>query len=67
VVGHDPAEHGVAEELEPLVRPVPRILRAPRTVGQGLAQERRIPEPVAEALAEGLQFGIGRQDYFTLV
>ena len=32
VVGHDQAEHGVAEELEPLVRLVPGVLGAPRPV-----------------------------------
>jgi hypothetical protein len=34
VVGHDDAEHRVTEELEPLVRRVPRVLGAPGAVGE---------------------------------
>jgi hypothetical protein len=39
VVGHDDAEDGVAEELEPLVRREPRVLRAPGSVDEGRREE----------------------------
>jgi hypothetical protein len=54
VVGHDHAEHGVAEELEPLVRGVARVLGAP-----GAVRERGCEllgrEVEAEAVDERLQ------------
>jgi hypothetical protein len=39
VIRHHHAEDGVAEELEPLVRGVPGVLGAPRSVDQGRGQE----------------------------
>ena len=60
-VGDDPAEHRVAEELQPLVGGVARELRAPRAVRQGLAEQGRVLEPVAEALGERLQIRPGGQ------
>ena len=39
VIGDDHAEHGVAEELEPLVRGVASVLRAPRSVHERGGQE----------------------------
>jgi len=39
VVGDDRAEHGVAQELEPLVRRMASVLCAPGSVHQGGGQE----------------------------
>ena len=44
VVGDDEAEHGVTEELEPLVRVLDAVLRAVRTMGQGAVEEGVIGE-----------------------
>ena len=65
-VGDDPAEHGVAQELEPLVGRVAGVLRAPRAVGQGLVQQCRLLELVADPLRQRLQVRLARQGYFTL-
>jgi hypothetical protein len=47
------AEHGVAQELEPLVaRGAVRRVARPGVVGQRLAQQLRPREAVAEALAQ---------------
>ena len=51
VVGDDDAEHGVAEELEPLVRGVAGVLRAPRAVHESGGEEVG-REVEAEALDE---------------
>jgi hypothetical protein len=40
--GHDEAQHGIAEELEPLVRPRPA--GRPLAVSEGLAAKRRIEQ-----------------------
>ncbi len=47
-VGDHPAEHGVAEELEPLVGGLPAHLRAPRPVRHRPAQQGDLGELVAE-------------------
>ena len=49
MVGDDHAEHGVAQELEPLVRGVAGVLGAPGAVHQGGGQE-VVGEVEAEAL-----------------
>ena len=48
VVGDDEAEHGVAEELEPLVRLLDAVLRAVRPVRQRLVEEAVVDERPAE-------------------
>jgi hypothetical protein len=54
VVGHDEAEHGVAEELEALVRRVPWVLGTPRTVHECGGEDLR-REVDAEAGDQGLE------------
>ena len=51
-VGHDPAEDGVAQELQPFVGGLPGDLRAPRAMGEGLAQQGHVTEDVAEPPAQ---------------
>ena len=51
-VGGDPAEHGVAEELEPLVALVPGMLGAPRPVGHRLIDEAEVVEAQPEPLGQ---------------
>ena len=51
LVGYHHSQHGVAQELQPLVGRA-AILRAPRTVSRRIPQQARVSEPVAEA---GLQ------------
>src|SRR5580704_10721481 len=48
VVGHDQAQHRVTKELEPLVGSASLLLGAPRSVGHGLIQERRVVEAVTD-------------------
>jgi hypothetical protein len=57
----DPSEDGVAEEFEPFVGGVPGELGAPGAVGQSLAQQRRVREPVAEAGGQELQVWLAGQ------
>ena len=52
VLGHDEAEHGVSQVLEPLVGVAPTVLGTPRTVGQGLVEELGTGEAVSDALGE---------------
>jgi hypothetical protein len=52
VGGDDQAEHRVAEELEPLVRLVTRVLRAPRPVRDGEREEVRVGERATEPFGE---------------
>jgi hypothetical protein len=52
VVGDDQAEHGVTEELEPLVRAVPRVLGTPRTVRERRGQCRLVGNRPSEALVQ---------------
>src|ERR1700728_3657279 len=49
VLGHDQPEHGVAQELEPLVGRRAVLLAAPAAVAEGLHEERGIPEGMAQA------------------
>jgi hypothetical protein len=56
VVGHDHAQHGVAQELEALVRRVPRVLGAPRTVDEGGRDECSV-EVDTEAGDEAVEVG----------
>jgi hypothetical protein len=49
------AEHGVAEELEPLVRLVARVLGAPRAVRQGELEQAQVRERAAEPVGETSQ------------
>jgi hypothetical protein len=52
VIGDDDAEYGVAQELEPLVRLVTRVLGAPTAVAQGALEEGGVTELVSEPLGE---------------
>jgi hypothetical protein len=65
-VGHDPTEHGVTEELQALVRRVAGVLGAPRSVREGLVQQGRLLEVVADPLCQRLDVRPARQGYFTL-
>jgi hypothetical protein len=56
VVGHDHAEDGVPEELEALVRRVPRVLSAPRAVHEG-GREQGWIEVDAEAGDQAVEVG----------
>ena len=58
-VGHRPAEHGISEELEPLVRLLAGRLRAPAAVRHGATQQSHVVELVAEPLAERFEVGRG--------
>ena len=57
-VGHHPPEHGIAEELEPLVARRPAHLCTPRAVGERAPQQLAVAEFVAEALLELRQVGL---------
>jgi len=57
VVGDHESEHGVAEELEPLVGGAPRHLGAPRPVGEGSGQQLGIREAATQAGGERLELG----------
>jgi hypothetical protein len=61
VGGDDQAEHGVAEELEPLVRVVARVLRAPRAVRDREGEQVEVVERVAESFGESVEV-VGVQD-----
>ena len=61
VIGDDHAEHGVAEELEPLVRGVAGVLRAPRAVHESGGEEVG-REVEAEALDELRELGYRKGD-----
>ena len=61
-VGNDPAEHGVAEKFEPLVRgPTTHDLGTPRTVRHRLAQKIWIGERVPETFAECFEIWLSEQ------
>jgi hypothetical protein len=57
VVGDDEAEHGVAEELEPLVGRRPRRLCAPGAVGEGAGEQVVVVEAAVQARGERLEGG----------
>ncbi len=54
-VGDDQAEHGVAEELEPLVRLVARVLGAPRPVRDREREQVEVVERVAERFGKAVE------------
>jgi hypothetical protein len=61
VVGDHQAQHGVTEELEPLVGRGALGLGAPRPVGQGAGQQLRVGEGPSEPLDERAHVsGLGR-------
>ena len=55
-VGHDQAEHGVAEELQPFVRYGSAVLEGERSMGQCRLQEGPVAEGDAERLLQGRRF-----------
>jgi hypothetical protein len=55
VVGDGDTEHGVAEELEPLVRRPPGVLGAPGSVDHGRAEDGRVVDGMAQSLVELLE------------
>ncbi len=60
VVGDDQAEHGVAEELEPLVGLVPGVSRRTTTGGRARAQQLGVGERVARAARpSAVELGLG--------
>jgi hypothetical protein len=59
VVGDDEAEHGVAEELEALVRALTGVLGAPRAVDERGAQVPRREQGVTDAIGEALATLLG--------
>jgi len=61
VVGHDEAQYGVAQELQPFVRGVARVLGAPGAVREGGAKGGFVRERPPEALVEGSEAGDWRQ------
>ena len=52
-IGDDPAEHGIAEELEALVAQRPRVFGAPRPMSHRPGQQLGVGELVPDALGEG--------------
>jgi hypothetical protein len=62
MVGHDEAQHGVTEELEPLVGLEAGVLRAPRPVGQRQGEECVVCEASSQALPEELARRVLAQD-----
>src|SRR5829696_3971596 len=65
-VGHHPAEDGVAEEFQTLVRGVAGELGAPRAVGECLSEQRRVLELVAEPARQRPEVRTVGQEPFTL-
>jgi hypothetical protein len=61
VIGDDDPEHGVAQELEPFVRLVAGVLRAPAAVAQGALEEGGVIELVSEPLGESSERVPGAQ------
>jgi hypothetical protein len=55
VGGDDHPEHGVAEELEPLVRLVARVLGAPGAVRDGEREQVEVVERVAERFGKSVE------------
>jgi hypothetical protein len=63
VIGHDDAEHGVAEELEPLVRLPPGVLGAPRTVDDGRREVLGVGDGLPQSSVEvGEALGVGQDE-----
>jgi hypothetical protein len=52
VVGHDQAEHGIAEEFQALVRLVDRVLSTVAAVCQRKGKERLVGEPMTQTFAK---------------
>jgi hypothetical protein len=61
VGGHDQPQHGVAEELEALVRLATRVLGTPGPVRQRELEELEVTERAAQSLGEAPE-GVGVQD-----
>jgi hypothetical protein len=55
VGGDDQPEHGVAEELEPLVRVVARVLGAPRSMRDREREQVEVVERVAERFGKSVE------------
>jgi hypothetical protein len=60
VVVDDQTQHGVTEELEPLVRVVPRVLGTPRTMRESRGQRRLVGDRPSEPLVQGGEPGDGK-------
>ena len=58
-VGDRPAEHGIAEELEPLVADRAGSLGTPRPMGERTTQQRFIGEVVADAIGQRCEIRVG--------
>jgi hypothetical protein len=61
VVRHHEAEHGVTEELEPLVRIVARVLGTPRPVRESAGQRRLVGDWPAEPFVQRGEPGDGKR------
>jgi hypothetical protein len=61
MLGEGEPEHGVAEELETLVRLGAGVFGAPAPVGEGELEERAVVEPVVEAVEQPVEVGCGDQ------
>jgi hypothetical protein len=59
MIGDDHPEHGVAEELQTLVRLGTLVLRTPGTMRDGQNEKLRPFEAVAESLAQTVEIGVG--------
>jgi hypothetical protein len=55
VIGHDESQHGVAEELQALVRFVAGILRAPAAVRQRCREVGLVGERRTESLVQNIE------------
>ena len=58
-VGDRPAEHGVAEELQPLVADRTGGLGTPRTMGERTTQQGLVGEPMADAIGQRCEIRVG--------
>ena len=62
-LGHDHAEHRVAEELQPLVGGQPAVLVGVGTVGQGAVEQLGVQDRVAERVRAGRRTAGGRRSH----
>ena len=60
-LGDHQAQHGVAEELEPLVAGPTAHLRAPAAVLQRALQQCFVTEPMSEAFRQFREIGLGQR------
>ncbi len=56
VVGHDEAQHAVAQELKPFVRLEATVLGAPRPVPEREIEQVGVGEPMVEPMGQRFQF-----------